>query len=329
MAFTHPAQRLKPFRRATVIQLIGLLLLVFTCSYAFADRKTAVLFVASKSAADYVEVLNTVQGHLEARYPQGYEFKSKFRPSGKELASDLPGADFVVTIGTAAADIVFSVKPKVPVLSVLITENAFLALAEKYYGSAENAFASRVSSISLDQPVARSIELAKLLVPDARDIGLMLGPASLQRQPELERHIADMSLRPQFVSISAEDNPIHTIEPVLRRSDVFIPISDSRLINIATAKWILHLSYRYKVPVIAFSKSYLKAGALAAVYSSPADVAGDAAEWLKNPKSKSNGGLYVPAYYSLTFNESVAANLKIKLNAEQFYRDQFSQEIKQ
>ena len=108
----------------------------------------------------------------------------------------------------------------------------------------------------------------------------MLGPASVHRQAELSKYITDSGLQPQFVSISAKDNPIHKIEPVLSRSDVFIPISDSRLINIATAKWILHLSYRHKVPVIAFSKSYLKAGALAAIYSSPADVAKILSEWL-------------------------------------------------
>jgi ABC-type uncharacterized transport system substrate-binding protein len=129
----------------------------------------------------------------------------------------------------------------------------------------------------------------------------------------------------RFVTISAKDNPIHKIEPVLSRSDVFIPVPDSRLINIATAKWILHLSYRHKVPVIAFSQSYLKAGALAAIYSSPQNVAEDTTQWLINNRDAIVGSLYKPTYYSLSFNTSVAANLKIKLKSEQFYRDQFNQ----
>ena len=328
MALFNPYKLMEPVRRSAKYWLASLFLLIFTCSYAFADRKSNILFVASKPSADYVEVLNSVKQQLEKQSPERYEFNTVFRNSELNLKTDLAAADFVVTIGTAAADTVFSTRPKAPILSVLITENAFSVLAEKHYGSIEAAFAAQVSSICLDQPVTRSIQLAKLLVSDSSGVGVMLGPASVHRQPELSKYITNSGLQPQFVSISAKDNPIHKIEPVLSRSDVFIPISDSRLINIATAKWILHLSYRHKVPVIAFSKSYLKAGALAAIYSSPADVAEDTVDWLLNSTSATVGSSNKPAYYSLNFNQSVAANLKIKLQTEQFYRDHFSQEAK-
>ena len=328
MEFFSFRSSVKLIRQLTVIRLASLCLLIFSCSYAFADRKAHILFVASKPSADYVEVLESVRRQLEIENPQGYVFNVRFRSSELNLETDLAAADFVVTVGTAAADIAFSSKPKVPIISVLITENAFSVLAEKHYGSIEAAFAAQVSSICLDQPVTRSIQLAKLLVPGSSGVGMMLGPASVHRQAELSKYITGSGLQSQFVSISAKDNPIHKIEPVLSRSDVFIPISDSRLINIATAKWILHLSYRHKVPVIAFSKSYLKAGALAAIYSTPADVAQDTAEWLIKFKSEAVGDLHKPAHYSLDFNQSVAANLKIKLETEQFYRDQFNQEVK-
>ncbi len=328
MIFFNPSQLVKLARRSAKCWLASLLLLVFTCNYAIADRKYNILFVASKPSADYVEVLNSVKQQLEVKSPERYEFNTVFISSESNLKADLAAADFVVTVGTAAANMAFSSKPKVPIISVLITENAFSALTEKHYGSIEAAFAAQVSSICLDQPVTRSIQLAKLLVPGSSGVGMMLGPASVHRQAELSKYIADSGLQPQFVSVGVKDNPIHKIEPVLSRSDVFIPISDSRLINIATAKWILHLSYRHKVPVIAFSKSYLKAGALVAIYSSPADVAQDTAEWLIKSKSDAVGDLHKPAHYSLDFNQSVAANLKIKLETEQFYRDQFNQEVK-
>lgn len=328
MIFFSPSLSVKQVCRAAVIRLVGLCLIIFSCSYAFADRKTHILFVASKPSADYVEVLNSVKKQLQKQSPESYVFNTRFRTSELSLEGDLAVADFVVTVGTAAADMAFISKPKAPIISVLITENAFSALAEKYYGSIEDAFAAGVSSICLDQPVTRSIQLAKVLVPGSSKLGMMLGPTSVHRQVELSKYISDSGLQPQFVSIAAKDNPIHKIEPVLSRSDVFIPISDSRLINIATAKWILHLSYRYKVPVIAFSKSYLKAGALAAIYSSPEDVAKDTVEWLINSKGATVGASYKPAHFSLDFNQSVAANLKLKLQTEQFYLDQFSLEVK-
>ena len=315
---------IKMIRKITVIRFASLCLLIFSCSYSLADSKVNVLFIASKSSAAYVEVISGVKHQLETKNPLGYEFITRFHTPELKLKTDLTTADFVVTVGTTAADSVFRIKPTVPIISVLITENAFLVLAEKYYGSAEAAFSAQVSTICLDQPVTRSIQLAKLLVPEVSEVGVMLGPASVHRQADLNKYIVDSGLHSQFVAISAKDNPIHKIEPVLRRSDVFIPISDSRLINIATAKWILHLSYRHKVPVIAFSKSYLKAGAFAAIYSSPADVAKDTVDWLSKSRGLALGGLHKPAYYSLDFNQSVAANLKINLKNEQSYREQFS-----
>ena len=328
MNYFSPCHRARSLRKTAVVQLVGLFWLIFSCDYAFADRKASILLVASKSTPDYVAVLTAVSDQLQSKNPRAYEFNQRYRPTEAELKTDIPQADYIVTVGTSAADKVYSLKPKVPVISVLITKDAFSTLAKKHYGSQEAAFARRVSSICLDQPVTRSIQLAKLLIPGASDIGVMLGPASAHRKAWLGEYITNSEMKPRFVSISAKDNPIHKIEPVLSRSDVFIPISDTRLINISTAKWILHLSYRHKVPVVAFSKSYLKAGALAAIYSSPEDVARDTSEWLLKPGNTGVGGLYKPNHYSLDFNQSVAANLKVQLKAEQTYRERLGMEVR-
>ena len=137
-------------------------------------------------------------------------------------------------------------------------------------------------------------------------------------------------MTPEFVTIDAKDNPITKIEPVIRNTDVFIPVPDSRLINIATAKWILHLSYRHKVPVIAFSRTYVKAGALAAIYSSPDNVAMQAVELLAGAamEGSKTGQAYPPKYYSIHFNYSVAASLNVPIKSEQHYREQLREGAK-
>ena len=314
--------------RKFFFRLAGLFLFALASSDALSDKKANILLVASKSTPAYVEVLRGVTAQLQENQPEAYDFNFIYRPTPADLQTSLPGLDYIVTVGTSAAETTYKLKPEVPVISVLITEDAFSTLAKKHYGSVENAFATRVSSVCIDQPVARSIQLAKLIIPGKEEIGIMLGPSSIQKKEWLEGFIKDISMRPKFVAITASDNPIHKIEPVLSRSDVFVPISDSRLINIATAKWILHLSYRHKVPVIAFSKSYLKAGALAAIYSSPADVAQDTVDWFEKYGAGKKGGLYKPNHYSLEFNQSVAANLKVDLKAQETYRQQLNLEAR-
>jgi len=118
-----------------------------------------------------------------------------------------------------------------------------------------------------------------MLMPSASNVGLMLGPASLPRLEEFGNHVSNAGMNPILVAVNARDNPIKVLEPAIKRADVFIPVPDSRLINISTAKWILQLSYRYKVPVVAYSRAYLKAGALAAVYTSPENVAHRYLSW--------------------------------------------------
>ena len=103
---------------------------------------------------------------------------------------------------------------------------------------------------------------------------------------------------------------------------MFVPLPDSRLINVATAKWILHLSYRYKVPVIAFSKAYLRAGALTAIYSSPENVAMQSVDWFSGEEQNNRSGrLFSPTYFSINFNYSVAAHLGITLEDTSFYAE--------
>ena len=296
-----------------------------------ADTRNLLFFV-SKPATDYLEVLNTVKQGLEEQFPGQYhttvEFISRDKSSAGEIQGEIESADLIVTIGTAAADTAYQYQPNVPILSALITESSFIALAGKYYGSVEQALARRVSSISIDQPTSRSARLAKLLLPAAKKVGVMLGPSAVGRQTELTDIISAAGMQPQFVRIGARDNPIHKIEPVLRDSDVFIPVPDSRLINLATAKWILHLSYRHKVPVIAFSRTYLKAGALAAIYSSPENVAMQTLELIAETAESPDraGRAYTPKYYSIHFNYSVAATLNVPLRKEKFYRQRLGGE---
>ena len=284
-----------------------------------------VFFLVSKPTADYLEVLATVQKELEQEFPDKYGYTVEFvsDQSAVDLVASPPmaTADLFVTIGTAAADRAYQYILGVPIISVLITDSSFTALATKHFGSVDRAFARQVTSISIDQPTSRSIRLAKLLLPGAKKAGVMLGASSVDQQEKLAESISAAGMTAEFVTVGVRDNPIAKIEPLMRNADVFIPVPDSRLINIATAKWILQLSYRHKVPVIAFSRTYVKAGALAAIYSSPENVALQTAEWIADTAmvAAKEGQAYHPKYYSMNFNYSVASSLDVAVESEQFY----------
>lgn len=301
--------------------LMALMFLVIPIARAEvnAAKQSRVLFVISKPTEIYTDLTKMVQDNLggeqKYRYHFATETQNNFADSYQTFQPDL-----IVTVGAIAAETVMQLKPETPMIAVLITDSAFNILTKKYYASRVNAYASNVSVICLDQPTERSITLAKLLVPDANVVGVMTGPASILRKDEVSEYVTAAGMTPNVVNIKLKENPIHTLEPVIKSSDVFIPIPDNRLINIATAKWILQLSYRYKVPVIAYSKTYMDAGALAAIYSSVENVARQTTEFIISEGHNNKGGSYAAEYFSIRFNYSVASSLNIELQTEQFYR---------
>jgi ABC-type uncharacterized transport system substrate-binding protein len=309
-------------RRLIRDQMVGILLLFGVCNLAFSQSSTVpdqVTFVVSRKSDAYSKVVAMTKAELSTG---NYKFSTIRQDANHEIDDAIAEGGIIVTVGAGATAEVMSRNPKSRLITSLITDSAFSSLAKKHYGSTSAAFVAGVSVICLDQPVERSARLAKMLMPEATDAGLMLGPASYEKADEFSRQINEAGMTSTMVKFSATENPILAIEPVLKESDVFIPVPDSRLINIATAKWILQLSYRYRVPVIAYSKAYLNGGALAAIYSSPENVGRQTADLIDREKRFPNvGGRHIPAYFSIEFNSSVAAYLDVNLKPKQFYLD--------
>lgn len=308
-----------------VIKTQVLVVALFICSVptviaeSNVSKESRVLFVISKQAKIYTDLTALVQRNLHGQTGTIYQFVTDVEKNFVTRNLNFK-PDFIVTVGAMASETVMKSKPQQPVLSVLITDSAFNLLSKKYYGSNTQAYAANVSAICLDQPFQRSIRLAKLILPEAKIAGVMTGPSSKKREDDFAQYVTDANMVPKMINIGLEDNPIHLLEPIIKRSDVFIPVPDNRRVNIATAQWILQLSYRYKVPVIAYSKTYLDAGALAAIYSSVENVAQQTAEFIDNEFLGDTGGSHAAAYFSISFNSSVASNLNIDLKSEQFYR---------
>ena len=82
------------------------------------------------------------------------------------------------------------------------------------------------------------------------------------------------------------------------------------------------LSYRYNKPVIAYSKKYVEAGALAAVFSSPDDVVAILAEQLQQNIHNATTDIDNNKFFSIAVNRSVGRSLRIQLQQPERYRQQ-------
>lgn len=218
----------------------------------------------------------------------------------------LARADLVVASGDAALSAALRLNPR-PTLAVMIGQARFDSLRMAHPDRPLSAF-------TLDQPAERQFRLLKAVLPDARRAGVLLGPERGDRV-DLERAAAASGLDLFVRVIGDEAELIRGLEAVLRGSDGLIAVPDALLSTPSAARSILLTSYRFQRPVVAFSRAYVDAGALAAIFTTPEQVAADLIAWLRLQKDESvqlpppRG----PASFDIAVNRQVARALGLSV----------------
>lgn len=216
-------------------------------------------------------------------------------------------SDYIIAVGTKAFRHVSLENISIPTLNILVSKRSYQTIIKK------SPSAIKSSVIYLEQPTERLLLLAKLALKDnAKKIGMIFGPTSV-----LEKHeymVVANKLSLQLISkIEVTDKiSLDVIEKLIKTSNAYIALYDQKVMNRKTAKWLLYMANVYRKPVIAYSKAYVEAGALAAIYTTPADAGRSAADWLyENIKNNKN---IIWKRYPLRFSVDINRRIASKLN---------------
>ena len=121
-------------------------------------------------------------------------------------------------------------------------------------------------------------------------------------------------------SVKRLADPVTMNRPGLRSAstDALMAIPDPSIYNRETAQPILFTSYRNLKPVFGYSQSYVRAGALAAVFSNSKQLAKQAVEIAIKSQQPPNllPPPQSPAYFSVMVNYQVARSLNISVMDE-------------
>jgi ABC-type uncharacterized transport system substrate-binding protein len=218
-------------------------------------------------------------------------------------------ADLTVSVGMKACETVVAAGTARPALCVLVPKAGFRRLAQ-------DASTDRLSAIYLDQPVARQLALARALLPEARRAGVLAGP-------EVRREGAGIHLSARAVGLEvdleATDGTTHDaargIGRLLRDTDLILAVYEPDVLTPSTAKWLLHLAHQQRRPVVGFSRAYVEAGAVAAVFSTPEQIGRQTAEAILSWVRGGGRGL-APAAYPLEFDIEVNRTVATALGLE-------------
>lgn len=296
---------------------------LFIISTAIANAATTITIIANPQDDAHTELIEGIKDAL-ARYPDN-GFNLNVVPLASLDNNTVRDRDFldtslIVTVGTAAAQqagqLNIPAATKTPLLHALIPKINFDNITHRRRTEANPA--GDLSAIYLDQPLPRQLDLLSLALPQYKRLGVVLGPASQTLLPGMENAAENEGLRIYSRTARNAGSLIATLNDVLAESDMILAIPDPLIFNRYTVQNLLLTTYRQKIPVIGFSQAYVRAGALMAVYSTPAQIGQQVAEALRLAATK-NWKLpapQYPRYYTITINHQVARSLGLHLPDE-------------
>lgn len=271
--------------------LHGLWLLAM-CWAAPADALQITL-VLSESQGAYREFADELEREL------GHDHQVQRIMAGEPYAR----SDLSVAIGMKASSALAGLR--LPVLHVLVPRSAYLS----------QPLPALHSAIHLDQPPARHAALIAALLPQARRVGMLYSrPDDL---PQWQRVLGQAGLSLSAHRIETDESLGHELSELLPVSDVLMASSDTAIYRPDTIRNILLDTYRARVPLIGLSAAYVRAGALAAVYATPQQMARQAARAIETYVAA--GKLPPPQFareFEIGVNAQVARSLGIPLQDE-------------
>jgi ABC-type uncharacterized transport system substrate-binding protein len=304
-SLSTPVQR---FSHSKKYSYIILLVLAFTLTGNVNAKEGNILILLSGNNDVYLDVATTITNStikmcrdLElACQDSNYEI-SQISSQHQQFSHD---QKVIVTLGikaTAFAKKHFSDK------------YIFSALIPKISGINASSLGDNPNHylLYLDQPLHRSMLLISALSNRLKHVGVMISSSDNKTEEILVRAAFEHNITLNLEKIDSVDQIGASLNRLLNNSDILLALPDIKIHNKSTVSNILVSAYRKRIPLIGFSSAYVKAGALAAIYSSHEDIAFHvrdnitrvfSGERIENREQNA-------AYFSILFNYEVARSL--------------------
>ncbi len=270
--------------------------------------------VLSEEGGAYAQVAN----QLRATLAEGSTARLAIREvtltslqQGDTLPAD--AGHIWVAVGSGAMQALAQRNPAQPILNVLVPRSAFDKIARQggRFGDAR-----RFSAIFLDQSWVRQFALIRLALPKCNRVGILLGTDSVELAPALRAAARTAGFTLDIEKVESENDLLPALKKLLAESEAILAVPDPAIYNRNTAQTILLTTYRHQVPLFGFSPSYVKAGALAAVYSRPEQIGRQAAEAIRQAAEQRLPPPQAPRYFSVGVNSQVARSLGLDVDNE-------------
>ena len=224
-----------------------------------ADRQHHAYIIYSPDNSLHASIVKKLSRILHLKRPG--IIISELTPQEKTTIAN-PATDIIIGIGRAGMQSASEHYPETKKLFITTDPNRYRLKTNK--GDA---------ALYMAQSYCRQIKFIRLLNSHWETISILSSEKKPVDSKPIQQCANQYDFKIYMVKTSDKENKTNKIREALRNSDVLLALPDHSIYNSRTVKNILLTSYRYRRPVIAFSKNFVNAGALASIHSDTEQIA--------------------------------------------------------
>ncbi len=228
-----------------------------------------------------------------------------------EMLTQFPGpTDLIVTVGSEALRKTLGKGDGTPIIATLLPRQSYEKILAEY-----RPRPGRTTAIYLDQPAARQAAFLNHLLPGPKRIGMLFSSETKNLADKYRTAYSNAGQKFDSEEIDSESALLPTLNSMLGHATVLVAIPDSNIYRRNNIKAILITAFRYQRPVVAYSPSFVNAGALAALYTTPSQIARQTADMIVS-HATSLGAPTAPSQFAIAINGNVAQSLNLNVPDE-------------
>lgn len=282
-----------------------ILVIAFLCLAAPFAQAGALTVISSDNSPHYGEFAAALSEDLN---------NSNWRIVASRTADNLrnvESTDIIITAGSEAFRQTLQRTSGTPILATLLARQSYEQILRETPPAPR-----RISAIFLDQPPERQAAFIRKLLPGQRQVAALFGPETRSLAPPYRHAFLEAGLVLTEEHAFDDASILNALNATLPRNAVLLAIPDSKIYRRDSIKAILITAFRYQRPAVGYSAAFVKAGGLAAIYSTPRQIARQAAQTVIAHGTT----LPVPAWprlFAVTINNSVANALGLPTKDEE------------
>ncbi len=290
------------------IIILGTLLHSAYCAPA---EKTAVV-IKSQHLSAYNEVVKGFQQECIEKnitIKSIYDLKGKMKighKTARKVSKEKP--DIVLTIGVLAATVVKEKIKDIPIVFCMVINHARFQLA-----------GPNITGISTEIAIEDQLNRFQTILGPLKNIGVIYDPSKTGNIiVSAEKKAKDMGMNLVKYEINSSKKISEAMENLTGRIDALWLLPDSTVITKQSFGFIISTSLENKIPLLCTSGVFVKAGALAAVFSDYKLVGGQAAQLARkilNQPVPGSLGIVNPDNFKLAINTNTAKKLGLEVEA--------------